>query len=37
MFKEWEHHKMDDILTYRDQSYRSVLTGTQAPVHHTPG
>jgi trimethylamine monooxygenase len=27
---------MDDILTYRDQSYRSVLTGTQAPVHHTP-
>jgi trimethylamine monooxygenase len=36
MFKEWEHHKMDDILTYRDQSYRSVLTGTQAPVHHTP-
>ena len=36
MFKEWEHHKMDDILTYRDRSHRSVLTGTQAPVHHTP-
>ena len=36
MFKEWEHHKMDDILTYRDQSHRSVLTGTQAPIHHTP-
>jgi len=36
MFKEWEHHKMENILTYRDQSYQSVLTGTMAPVHHTP-
>jgi trimethylamine monooxygenase len=36
MFKEWEHHKMENILTYRDKSYRSVLTGTMAPVHHTP-
>src|SRR6185312_12852214 len=35
-FKEWEHHKMENILTYRDQSYRSILTGTQAPIHHTP-
>jgi trimethylamine monooxygenase len=35
-FKEWEHHKVDNILTYRDRSYRSVLTGTQAPIHHTP-
>lgn len=35
-FKEWEHHKMEDILTYRDRSYKSVLTGTQAPIHHTP-
>ncbi|MFT3731360.1 MAG: NAD(P)/FAD-dependent oxidoreductase [Hyphomicrobium sp.] len=36
MFKEWEHHKMEDILTYRDRSHKSVLTGTVAPVHHTP-
>jgi trimethylamine monooxygenase len=35
MFKEWEHHKMEDILTYRDRSHKSVLTGTQAPIHHT--
>ena len=35
LFKEWEHHKMEGILTYRDRSYRSTLTGTLAPVHHT--
>lgn len=35
LFKEWEHHKMENILTYRDRSYPSVLTGTQAPPHHT--
>jgi trimethylamine monooxygenase len=31
LFKEWEHHKVEGILTYRDHSYKSVLTGTQAP------
>lgn len=36
IFKEWEHHKEADILGYRDKSYRSTLTGTLAPVHHTP-
>lgn len=36
MFKEWEHHKVENILTYRDRSHRSTLTGTLAPVHHTP-
>ena len=36
MFKDWEHHKVENILTYRDQAYRSTLTGTVAPVHHTP-
>jgi trimethylamine monooxygenase len=35
LFKEWEHHKMEGILTYRDQSYPSTLTGTVAPKHHT--
>jgi len=36
LFKEWEHHKVEGILTYRDRSYPSVLTGTMAPAHHTP-
>jgi trimethylamine monooxygenase len=36
IFKEWEHHKAADILGYRNKSYRSTLTGTLAPVHHTP-
>ena len=36
IFKEWEHHKAADILGYRNKSYRSTLTGTMAPVHHTP-
>lgn len=36
LFKEWEHHKMEGILTYRNRSYPSVLTGTMAPAHHTP-
>ena len=35
LFKEWEHHKADSILGYRDRSYPSTLTGTMAPVHHT--
>jgi trimethylamine monooxygenase len=35
MFKEWEHHKSEDILTYRDKSFPSTLTGNRAPVHHT--
>ena len=36
MFKEWEHHKEEGILTYRDKAFASPCTGTQAPVHHTP-
>jgi trimethylamine monooxygenase len=36
IFKEWEHDKDADILGYRNKSYRSTLTGTLAPVHHTP-
>jgi trimethylamine monooxygenase len=35
LFKEWEHHKAEDIATYRDRSYRSTITGTVAPAHHT--
>jgi trimethylamine monooxygenase len=36
LFKEWEHHKTEGILTYRDRSYPSTITGNIAPVHHTP-
>ena len=36
LFKEWEHHKEEGILTYRDRAYPSTITGTMAPVHHTP-
>jgi trimethylamine monooxygenase len=35
LFKTWEHHKEEGILTYRDRSYVSVITGNQAPEHHT--
>lgn len=35
-FKQWEHHKSEGILTYRDRSYVSALTGNMAPTHHTP-
>ncbi len=34
-FKEWKHHKEEDVLTYRDYSFPSTLTGTMAPPHHT--
>ena len=36
LFKQWKHDKKEDILGYRNYSYRSVLTGTLAPLHHTP-
>ncbi|WP_208021088.1 NAD(P)-binding domain-containing protein [Paracoccus alkanivorans] len=35
-FFEWKKHKAENIMTFRDHSYRSVITGTMAPVHHTP-
>ena len=34
-FMEWEHHKHDDIMTFRNNAYKSLMTGTQAPMHHT--
>jgi trimethylamine monooxygenase len=36
LFKEWLKDKEADILGYRNKSYRSTLTGTIAPPHHTP-
>ena len=35
-FLEWEHNKHTDIMTFRDRPHRSIMTGTMAPVHHTP-
>ncbi|MER9583387.1 NAD(P)/FAD-dependent oxidoreductase [Mesorhizobium sp. M0276] len=35
-FMEWEHHKGEDIMSFRDHAYRSLMTGTMAPLHHTP-
>ncbi len=35
-FKEWEHHKEENIVGYRDRSFTSPCTGTPAPLHHTP-
>lgn len=35
-FFEWKKHKKEDIMAFRNNSYRSVITGTIAPRHHTP-
>jgi trimethylamine monooxygenase len=35
-FKEWKGHKKKDIMTFRNNAYKSVITGTMAPQHHTP-
>jgi len=35
-FMEWEHHKEEDIMGFRNNAYRSLMTGTMAPKHHTP-
>ena len=35
-FHDWKHHKGHGIMTFRDNAYRSVITGTMAPLHHTP-
>ncbi|MDO5370475.1 NAD(P)-binding domain-containing protein [Paracoccus sp. (in: a-proteobacteria)] len=35
-FFEWKKHKAEDIMGFRNNCYRSVITGTMAPVHHTP-
>ena len=35
-FFQWKKHKGIDIMAFRNNSYKSVITGTMAPVHHTP-
>ncbi len=36
IFREWEHHKDENILTYRDKAFRSPCTGNMAPLHSEP-
>ncbi|MFT4794875.1 MAG: trimethylamine monooxygenase [Paracoccaceae bacterium] len=36
IFKQWKGHKNTGIMTFRDHAYKSVITGTMAPMHHTP-
>ena len=35
-FLSWQADKQVNILTYRDRTYASVMTGTMASRHHTP-
>lgn len=35
LLKQWLRDKQEDVLSYRDKPHASVVTGTQAPVHHT--
>ena len=35
-FFQWKKHKKENIMTFRDNGYKSVMTGTMAPAHHTP-
>ncbi len=35
-FMTWEHHKHEDILGYRNNTYASIMTGNMQVVHHTP-
>jgi trimethylamine monooxygenase len=34
-FFAWKKHKIKNIMTFRDNAYKSVMTGTMAPLHHT--
>ena len=36
LFMEWESDKHNDIMGYRNKSYKSVMTNNKAPSHHTP-
>lgn len=35
-FFAWKDHKKAGIMTFRNHAYKSVITGSMAPVHHTP-
>ena len=35
-FFQWKKHKKENIMGFRNNSYRSAITGTLSPLHHTP-
>ncbi len=35
-FFAWKKHKKRNIMTFRDNQYVSPMTGTMAPIYHTP-
>ncbi len=35
-FLKWKKHKKENIMTFRDYSFPSLMTGTPSPPHHTP-
>jgi trimethylamine monooxygenase len=35
-FLEWRDNKKAGIMTFREKSHTSAMTGCLAPVHHTP-
>jgi trimethylamine monooxygenase len=35
-FMAWEHHKGESIMGFRNNAYRSIMTGNMQPLHHTP-
>lgn len=36
MFHDWEHHRKQDITTYRDKCFTSIFSGTKAPQTARP-
>ena len=35
-FFQWKKHKIKDIMGFRDNGYKSLMTSSIAPKHHTP-
>ena len=36
LIDQWEHHRHEDIMLYRNATYKSMITGKVSPQHHTP-
>lgn len=36
IFMQWKMHKKAGIMSFRDKTYRSVMTGKMSKPHHTP-
>ncbi len=36
VFMQWKKHKKENIMGFRDKTYRSVMTGKMSKPHHTP-